>query len=250
MRPRKWPSNRDYSGPRPAKVLSGSTPIRAHACSRSRLSRQRWRLRAFGGRRYQRWRILPSYPRSLDTRHRDAHHPSERGRGPESVSQSYLGPGCRGPLETKRGGLFDRSIFRAVNGIFAAPSRRTVGRHKDMQNFLDHLKVPVAQPTPVERKDVDPEMTMEERTRRLVEQAQSYHLLRTSELFAGDTAELSELKLKNEAASVHEVRPETPRKKDAIKCLRYRARFKPEICGHTVNPDRHEKTSTGRRPIH
>lgn len=62
--------------------------------------------------------------------------------------------------------------------------------HKDMQNFLDHLKMPVVQPTPVERKDVDPEMTMEERTRRLVEQAQWYRLSRASELFAGDTAEL------------------------------------------------------------
>ena len=61
---------------------------------------------------------------------------------------------------------------------------------KDMQSFLNQLKMPIAQPSSVDRKDVAPEMTMEERTRRLVEQAQWHRLSRASELFARDSAEL------------------------------------------------------------
>jgi hypothetical protein len=61
---------------------------------------------------------------------------------------------------------------------------------KEMRTFLDHLKMPIAQPSPVERRNVDSEMTMEERARRLVEQAQWYRLSRASELFARDSAEL------------------------------------------------------------
>ena len=60
---------------------------------------------------------------------------------------------------------------------------------KDMQTFLDHLKLPITQPFSVERKDIDPEMTMEERGRRLVEQAQWHRLSQASELFARDSAE-------------------------------------------------------------
>jgi hypothetical protein len=61
---------------------------------------------------------------------------------------------------------------------------------KEMRTFLEQLKMPIAQPSPVERRDVDSEMTMEERARRLVEQAQCYRLSRASELFARDSAEL------------------------------------------------------------